>query len=82
MARIARTTTHYIALSTEGALREYAVEERQGQVTRTIGRVTGRPGGTWTALGVGAPAWTAYFPTRAAAVESMRRGETFLDVAA
>lgn len=50
---------------------EYAVLERTGSTTATIGRVS-RLGTTWTALGVGAPRWTDYLPTRTAAVAAMR----------
>ena len=78
MARTARTRTHYIETGTtvQGATthRDYVVEIRQGQVRRSIGRIMGsvRSGrGAWAALPVGAEAWTAWHPTRAAATAAL-----------
>lgn len=49
---------------------------------RHVGRVARFGAGDWAALGEGAPAWTAYHPTRQAAVADMLAGRTFLDQSA
>lgn len=84
MARTARTRTHYIEAGTlvQGATthRDYVVEARQGQVRWTTGRIMGsvRHGrGQWAALPVGADAWTAWHPTRAAATAALAAREDF-----
>ena len=88
MARTAATRTHYIPAGstvTEGTTHvDYVIEMRQGQVRWTAGRIMGsiRNGrGTWAALPVGADAWTAWHPTRAAAAEAAARREDFRLVA-
>lgn len=84
MARIARTRTHFIEAGTsviEGTRHvDYVVEVRQGQVRWTTGRIMGsvRHGrGQWAALPVGAQAWTAWHPTRAAATAALAAREDF-----
>lgn len=88
MARTARIHTHYIEAGTTVAggtiHRDYVVEVRQGQVRWTTGRIMGsvRHGrGQWAALPVGAQAWTAWHPTRAAATAALARREDFRAVA-
>ena len=82
MARTARTRTHFVETGTSVAgsttHRDYVVEIRQGQVRWTIGRIMGsvRSGrGAWAALPVGADAWTAWHPTRAAATAALAARE-------
>lgn len=58
--------------------RDYAVEEHQGQIRRTVGRVSGL-GRQWTALPIGGQAWTRRYPTRTLAVDAMRRREDCRD---
>jgi hypothetical protein len=86
MARTAKITTHFVLISAVDSRgrarkdqpREYAVEERQGQVRRTLGRVYGGDG-HWMALPVGAGAWTRYHPTRGAALDALRLREDCRD---
>jgi hypothetical protein len=87
MARIAKTTTHFVLISAvdsrgcvrQGEPREYAVEERQGQVRRTIGRVYGGGGGKWMGLPVAGTAWTLWHDTRAEALDALRRRESCVE---
>ena len=82
----ARIRTHYIdngSTSERDAygsttFRDYVVEIQQGQVRWTVGRIMGsiRSGrGAWAALPVGADAWTAWHPTRAAATAALAARE-------
>ena len=84
MARTAAVRTHFVNVDTstlDGTThRDYVVELRQGQVRWTVGRIMGsiRNGrGAWAALPVGAEAWTAWHPTRAAATAALARREDF-----
>ena len=88
MASTARIHTHYVpagSTDTDGTRHvDYVIEMRQGQVRWTAGRIMGsiRNGrGTWAALPVGADAWTAWHPTRAAAAQAAARREDFRLVA-
>lgn len=94
MARIAATRTHFVDITSpaqqadnasrtrEGlcALRDYAVEERNGRTrARTIGWVSGG-GRSWTGFAIGAAASTLRYPTRDLAVAALRRREDFRQV--
>ena len=95
MARIAKVHVHFVETHVEvqreswGAatgttFRDYNVEERQGQVRRTIGRIFGAinsSGGSWEALPIGATAWTARHTTRREALAALYRREDFRAVA-
>lgn len=85
MARIAKVTTHFVAVPClDPYSTEYVVEKRQGSARWSVGRVVrcggyagGRP--VWMALGIGAKAWTRFLPTRALAVQDMEAGLTGFD---
>lgn len=83
MARTARTTTHFVLTAEDKGgvtvMRDYNVEERQGQVRRTVGRVYGG-GNSWMGLPIGGTAWTCRHTTRAAALDAMRRRENCVEV--
>lgn len=78
----ATTHTVFTATVVDGDFREYAVSTRRGSVRITHGRVMGTARTGWTALGIGAKAWTTQYPTRAAAVAAMFAGVTWLDLRA
>ena len=88
MARTARIRTHFVPAArtvTDGTVHvDYVIEMRQGQLRWTTGRIMGsiRNGrGAWAALPVGADAWTAWHPTRAAAAQAAAAREDFRLVA-
>ena len=90
MARTAKVTVHFVADESADrpgpvygpttTFRDYVVEEHQGQLRRSIGRISGsiRNGrGQWNGLPVGAEAWTSWYGTRAAALAALRAREDF-----
>lgn len=72
----AKTRIRFTAGDDEGV---YVVELHRGQVSACIGRVI-HCGATWMGIAIGADSSTPYFSTRKAAVDAMRRGDTYLSM--